>query len=42
MKLIAGWIDRVIGKPDDETTAQVLTEVREVTRRFPAPGIVLS
>jgi len=41
MKLIAGWIDRVVGKPDDETSAKVLAEVLEVTRRFPAPGILL-
>jgi glycine hydroxymethyltransferase len=41
MKLIAGWIDRVVGKPDDETAAKVLAEVLEVTRRFPAPGILL-
>lgn len=42
MKLIAGWIDRVVGKPDDETAAKVLAEVLEVTRRFPAPGILQS
>jgi glycine hydroxymethyltransferase len=42
MKLIAGWIDRVVGKPDDDTAAKVLAEVLEVTRRFPAPGILLS
>jgi glycine hydroxymethyltransferase len=41
MKLIAGWIDRVVGKPDDETAAKVLAEVLEVTRKFPAPGILL-
>jgi glycine hydroxymethyltransferase len=40
MKLIAGWIDRVVGKPDDETAAKVLAEVLEVTRKFPAPGIL--
>jgi glycine hydroxymethyltransferase len=42
MKLIAEWIDRVVGKPDDETAAKVLAEVLEVTRKFPAPGILLS
>jgi glycine hydroxymethyltransferase len=41
MKLIAGWIDRVVGKPDDETAAKVLAEVLEVTRKFPAPGLLL-
>jgi glycine hydroxymethyltransferase len=41
MKLIAGWIDRVVGKPDDETAAKVLAEVLEATRKFPAPGILL-
>jgi glycine hydroxymethyltransferase len=42
MKQIAAWIDRVVGKPDDETAAKVLAEVLEVTRRFPAPGILLA
>ncbi|MBN2574070.1 MAG: serine hydroxymethyltransferase [Deltaproteobacteria bacterium] len=41
MKQIAAWIDRVVAKPDDETAAKVLAEVLEVTRRFPAPGILL-
>ena len=41
MKQIAAWIDRVVGKPDDETAAKVFAEVLEVTRRFPAPGILL-
>jgi len=41
MKLIAGWMDRVVAKPDDETAAKVLAEVLEVTRKFPAPGILL-
>jgi glycine hydroxymethyltransferase len=41
MKLIAGWMDRVVGKPDDETATKVLAEVLEVTRKFPAPGILL-
>jgi glycine hydroxymethyltransferase len=41
MKQIAAWIDRVVGKPDDETAAKVSAEVLEVTRRFPAPGILL-
>jgi glycine hydroxymethyltransferase len=41
MKLIAEWIDRVVGKPDDDTASKVLAEVLEVTRKFPAPGILL-
>ena len=41
MKQIASWIDRVVGQPDDETTTKVFAEVREVTKRFPAPGILL-
>jgi glycine hydroxymethyltransferase len=41
MKQIAAWIDRVVSKPDDDTAAKVLAEVLEVTRRFPAPGILL-
>jgi glycine hydroxymethyltransferase len=41
MKQIAGWMDRVVSSPDDETAAKVLAEVLDVTRRFPAPGILL-
>jgi glycine hydroxymethyltransferase len=40
-KQIAVWIDRVIVSPTDETAAKVLGEVRELTRKFPAPGISL-
>ena len=39
MKQIAIWMDRVVSNPTDETAAQVLGEVREMTRKFPAPGI---
>jgi glycine hydroxymethyltransferase len=39
MKQIAAWMDRVVSDPSDETAAKVLGEVRELTRRFPAPGI---
>ncbi len=39
MKQIAAWMDRVISDPTDETAAQVLGQVRELTRKFPAPGI---
>ena len=38
-KQVAIWIDRVVGNPTDETAAKVLAEVRELTRKFPAPGI---
>jgi glycine hydroxymethyltransferase len=41
MKQIAAWLDRVVSKPDDETAAKVCAEVLELTRRFPAPGILL-
>jgi glycine hydroxymethyltransferase len=36
---VGAWIDRVVRQPTDEVIAQVLGEVRELTRRFPAPGI---
>jgi glycine hydroxymethyltransferase len=36
---VGAWIDRVVGSPTDETAEKVLAEVREVTRKFPAPGI---
>ena len=39
MKQIAAWMDRVVADPSEETAAKVLGEVREVTRKFPAPGI---
>jgi glycine hydroxymethyltransferase len=39
MRLVAAWIDRVISNPTDENAAKVLGEVRELTRKFPAPGI---
>jgi glycine hydroxymethyltransferase len=39
MKLLAGWMDRVISTPTDEVCEKVLAEVREVTAKFPAPGI---
>jgi glycine hydroxymethyltransferase len=39
MRQIAGWMDRVIGDPSDETAAKVRGEVLEVTKNFPAPGI---
>jgi glycine hydroxymethyltransferase len=41
MKQIAAWMDRVVSKPDEETAAKVCAEVLEVTKRFPAPGILL-
>jgi glycine hydroxymethyltransferase len=39
MKQIAVWMDRVIRQPTDEVCEKVFAEVREVTARFPAPGI---
>jgi glycine hydroxymethyltransferase len=39
MKQIASWMDRVMSNPNDENAAQVSAEVRELTSRFPAPGI---
>jgi len=33
------WMDRVISNPTDETCAAVFAEVKELTRKFPAPGI---
>ncbi|HVV16635.1 MAG TPA: serine hydroxymethyltransferase [Polyangia bacterium] len=39
MKQIAAWMDRVVSDPTDATAAQVLGEVHELTRKFPAPGI---
>jgi glycine hydroxymethyltransferase len=40
MKQIAGWMDRVIQNPSEENALAILAEVREVTARFPAPGIL--
>ena len=39
MKQIATWMDRVMSDPSDENAARVAAEVRELTNRFPAPGI---
>ncbi|HVR62932.1 MAG TPA: serine hydroxymethyltransferase [Polyangia bacterium] len=39
MRQIAAWIDRVIASPHDDTAEKVRAEVRELTRKFPAPGI---
>jgi glycine hydroxymethyltransferase len=39
MRQIAAWMDRVITDPSDDNAAKVLAEVRELTRKFPAPGI---
>lgn len=41
MKQIAAWMDRVISNPSDENAAKVEAEVRELTKRFPAPGIAV-
>jgi glycine hydroxymethyltransferase len=39
MRQIAAWIDRVITSPHDDTAETVRAEVRELTKKFPAPGI---
>jgi glycine hydroxymethyltransferase len=36
---VALWIDRVVGQPNEDVAAQVKAEVRELTKKFPAPGI---
>jgi glycine hydroxymethyltransferase len=41
MRQIALWIDRVVSDPSDATAAKVLSEVQELTGKFPAPGISL-
>ena len=41
MKQIAAWMDRVMSNPNDENAAQVAAEVRDLTKRFPAPGITV-
>jgi glycine hydroxymethyltransferase len=38
-KQIAVWMDRVISNPSDDNAEKVLAEVRELTSKFPAPGI---
>lgn len=43
MTRIAGWIDQVVSAPDDEELARrIAGEVKELCRRFPAPGIRVS
>jgi glycine/serine hydroxymethyltransferase len=39
MRQIADWMDRVITSPSDDIAEKVFGEVRETTRKFPAPGI---
>lgn len=40
MKRIADWIDRAVRAADDEASLeQILGEVREMTKSFPAPGL---
>jgi len=42
MRQIAAWIDQVVGAHDDAgVKARVAGEVRELCRRFPAPGIIV-
>jgi glycine hydroxymethyltransferase len=38
-KQIAIWMDQVISNPSDENAEKVFAEVRELTAKFPAPGI---
>jgi glycine hydroxymethyltransferase len=38
-KQIAVWMDQVISNPTDETAEKVFGEVRELTSKFPAPGV---
>jgi glycine hydroxymethyltransferase len=39
MRQIATWMDRVLSAPTDDVAEKVFGEVRETTRKFPAPGI---
>jgi glycine hydroxymethyltransferase len=39
MKQIVAWMDRVMSNPNDDNAAHIAVEVRELTNRFPAPGI---
>jgi glycine hydroxymethyltransferase len=39
MRQIAAWMDRIITNPTDENATKVRSEVLELTRKFPAPGI---
>jgi len=42
MRQIARWLDTVIAHIDDEAVlARIAGEVREFSRRFPAPGLLL-
>jgi glycine hydroxymethyltransferase len=42
MKLIAAWIDEIVGAPDDEARAKrVAGEIKELCAKFPAPGITV-
>jgi glycine hydroxymethyltransferase len=36
---VAHWIDRVVSQPTEDVAAEVMAEVRELTKKFPAPGI---
>jgi glycine hydroxymethyltransferase len=40
MQLVAAWMDQVMSAPDDEAVAgRVASEIKELCKRFPAPGI---
>jgi glycine hydroxymethyltransferase len=39
MKQIVAWMDQVMSNPSDDNAEKVAGEVRELCRRFPAPGL---
>jgi glycine hydroxymethyltransferase len=40
MRLIAGWIDRIVSAPEDpDLAARTKAEIRELAKAYPAPGI---
>jgi glycine hydroxymethyltransferase len=41
MKQIVAWMDQVMTNPSDDNAEKVAGEVRELCRRFPAPGIAV-
>ena len=42
MKLIAGWMDKVVNAPTNAAMHEtVAAEIRELCSKFPAPGILV-
>ena len=42
MKVIAAWIDQVVAAPTDEALhAKIATDVADLCRGFPAPGVLV-